>query len=81
VRDPTVETGIALVQVGDNGEKQILAVPGANARLSIEDVRAARTTIDDEAVTISHVANDVRDLGLGPTLAPLVQHDQWPRER
>jgi ribokinase len=55
VRDPTVETGIALVQVGDNGEKQILAVPGANARLSIEDVRAARTTIADATVLLAQL--------------------------
>jgi ribokinase len=45
VRDPTAPTGVALVQVDRAGEKQILAVPGANARLTSGDVRAAAATI------------------------------------
>src|SRR4051812_4699957 len=32
VRDATAPTGVALVQVDESGEKQILAVPGANQR-------------------------------------------------
>src|SRR6187431_717193 len=45
VRDATAPTGVALVQVDHSGEKQILAIPGANARLTSDDVRAAAPTI------------------------------------
>src|SRR5258706_15844149 len=41
IRDPAAFTGVALCQVGGNGEKQILSAPGANARLTAHDVRAA----------------------------------------
>ena len=41
VRDSSAFTGVALCQVGGNGEKQILSAAGANARLSADDVRAA----------------------------------------
>nr|MDQ3624503.1 PfkB family carbohydrate kinase [Verrucomicrobiota bacterium] len=45
IRDAGAPTGVALVQVDDSGEKQILAVGGANCRLTPADVRAASETI------------------------------------
>ncbi len=51
VRDPTELTGVALCQVGGDGEKQILSAAGANARLSVADVRAA-----DDALRATRVA-------------------------
>jgi len=44
-RDAEAPTGVALVHVGDSGQKQILAVPGANSRLTPQDVHAARQLI------------------------------------
>jgi ribokinase len=41
VRDPSAVTGVALCQVGGDGEKQILSAAGANACLSADDVRGA----------------------------------------
>ncbi len=45
IRDPAAPTGVALVQVDDSGEKQILAVPGANQRLTPADVQRAADVI------------------------------------
>ena len=45
VRDPEAPTGVALCQVGNGGEKQILSAAGANARLSAADVAAAAEAI------------------------------------
>src|SRR5687767_9022578 len=38
-RDQKEQTGVALILVGEGGEKQILNAPGANRRLSVNDVR------------------------------------------
>ena len=40
-RDPEAPTGVAVIQVGRRGEKQILTAPGANRRLSARDAERA----------------------------------------
>jgi ribokinase len=45
LRDATAPTGVALIHVEAAGEKQIVAVPGANARLTSEDVRGVEGLI------------------------------------
>ncbi len=45
VRDAEVEHGIALILVDPNGENAIAVAPGANARLTPEDVERAETAI------------------------------------
>jgi ribokinase len=52
IRDPTEPTGVALCQVGGNGEKQILSAAGANARLCVEDVRAAADALRSTRVVL-----------------------------
>jgi ribokinase len=41
VRDPEAPTGVALIMVDDEGQKQIMTAPGANQRLTAEDVEDA----------------------------------------
>jgi ribokinase len=41
LRDPHAPTGVALIMVDQKGRKQIMAAPGANRRLSADDVNAA----------------------------------------
>ena len=38
-------SGVALITVDDNGENTIIVVPGANGRLTVEDIEAARGLI------------------------------------
>jgi ribokinase len=45
VKDRRASTGVALIHVGAEGEKQILVAPGANLRLTTADVRRASGTI------------------------------------
>jgi ribokinase len=45
VQDPVLQTGIALVMVDWQAEKQILTAPGANAWLTIADVKGATSAI------------------------------------
>jgi ribokinase len=45
VRDPDLQTGVALIMVGAGGEKQIAWAPGANHALRISDVEAARDAL------------------------------------
>ena len=52
VRDSSAFTGVALCQVGGNGEKQILSAAGANARLSADDVRAAGDALRSARVVL-----------------------------
>jgi ribokinase len=41
IRDPDAPTGVAVIQVDRQGEKQILTAPGANRRLSAADAERA----------------------------------------
>jgi len=52
VRDRDAPTGVALVQVNASGQKQILAVPGANARMTVENVRAATSMLTGAQVVM-----------------------------
>jgi ribokinase len=52
VRDPVAFTGVALCQVGGDGEKQILSAAGANARLSADDVRGAADALRSARVVL-----------------------------
>ncbi len=45
VRDETSPSGVALIMVDERGENLIAVAPGANGRLSVEDVEAARNAI------------------------------------
>jgi ribokinase len=45
IREATAPTGVALIHVDAAGEKQIVAVPGANALLTPDDVHAAEKVI------------------------------------
>lgn len=51
-RDEGAPTGIAIIQVGDGGEKQILTRPGANLELSTADIRAASELIRGARVVL-----------------------------
>lgn len=47
VRDPDAEHGVALILVDSGGENAIAVAPGANARVSAEDVDRAEAAIRD----------------------------------
>ena len=47
-----VPTGTAFITVGEDGENQIVVSPGANARLTPDDVAAAGTALAAAAVTL-----------------------------
>src|SRR5204862_244294 len=49
-RDATAPTGVALIHVNGRGEKQILAIGGANGKVSPREVRAARRLIESAKV-------------------------------
>src|SRR2546423_5944685 len=46
VRDEEAPSGVALICVSEGGENAIVVAPGANSRLSSEDVDAARPAIE-----------------------------------
>jgi ribokinase len=80
VRDRSAATGVALIQVGARGEKQILTAPGANLRASTDDVRAAATAIRHARVllaqlelplgTVTEAVNIAHDAGVRVVLDP-----------
>jgi ribokinase len=43
--DPSAASGIAMIILDEQGENSIVVAPGANGRVSLEDVTAARTLI------------------------------------
>jgi ribokinase len=54
-RDPDHATGVALIMVDEEGENVISVAPGANARLSVEDVEAARAAIESADVLLTQL--------------------------
>jgi len=50
--DKRVATGVALINVDEDGEKQILVAPGANLRLSAGDVKRAGSLIQNARVLV-----------------------------
>src|SRR6202022_3234015 len=78
VRDPEAPTGVALCQVGNGGEKQILSAAGANARLSAAGAdRAATPGARERAGS----AGDHRHRGHRPGLGPRGRGDAARRRR
>ncbi len=49
---PGVSTGVALIAVQADGDNSIVVSPGANARLSADDIRRAETALTSAAVTL-----------------------------
>jgi ribokinase len=52
IADPEAASGVALITVDSAGENSITVAPGANARLSPEDVEGARAAIKDADVLL-----------------------------
>ncbi|HEX5840748.1 MAG TPA: ribokinase [Anaerolineales bacterium] len=69
VRDQIDHTGVALVMVGGDGEKQILSVPGANDELSVDQVRRAAAAIQAARVLLTQLEVPLETLLLAARLA------------
>jgi ribokinase len=55
LRDDDVPTGVAVIQVDERGEKQILTAPGANLRLSTDDVLGGAVAIRAARVVLAQL--------------------------
>jgi ribokinase len=55
VRDTEASTGVAVIHVDEQGEKQILTAPGANRRLSPDDVQDAGALIRSARVVLTQL--------------------------
>jgi len=51
-RDPEAASGVALIQVEQTGQNSIAVAPGANGRLSPDDVRAAKDAIESASMVV-----------------------------
>jgi ribokinase len=80
ISTPGVASGCALIQVDGRGENSIVVVPGANARVTAEDVRTARELIAGASCvvlqleiplgTVEYAINLCRELGIFTILDP-----------
>jgi ribokinase len=69
IRDSEAPTGVALVQVDGTGQKQILAVPGANSKVTAADVRGASEVIRHAKVLLLQLEVPLEAVCLAATLA------------
>lgn len=69
VRDDTKHTGVALVMVGEGGEKQILTAPGVNRELSVDQVRRAASAIQSAKILLTQLEVPPEALLLAARLA------------
>mgnify|MGYP001822556186 CR=1 FL=1 len=68
-RDPAEATGVALIVVDANGENAIAVAPGANARLTVEDVESARQAIHDADIVLVQLETPLEAVERAATLA------------
>lgn len=69
VIDEKERTGVALILVGEGGEKEILTAPGANLRLSVDQVRNAATMIQSAQILLAQLEVPLEALMLAARLA------------
>jgi ribokinase len=68
-RDDAAPTGVALIMVDRSGEKQILTAPGANRRLTEDDVAAAKETVASAKVLLAQLEVPLPAVALALRLA------------
>lgn len=69
VRDKDDPTGVALIMVGEGGEKQILTAPGAKRDLSVEQVHRAANPIQSARVLLTQLGVPLEAILLAARLA------------
>lgn len=80
IRDTTTPSGTALIFVDDDGENMIVVAPGANQKLTVSDVDAARSVFEGAKVmilqlevpleTVVHAAELAKQNGMTVILNP-----------
>jgi ribokinase len=69
VRDRKEATGVALILVGEGGEKAILSAPGANLQFNVHQVREAARAIQSAAVLLLQLEVPLEAVMLSAQLA------------
>lgn len=73
VRDPEVQTGVVVVQIDEQGEKQTLSAPGAMKRLSVEDVEAATDALKSARAVLMQLEVPVETVTAAARIARSVE--------
>jgi len=68
-RDETAPSGVALIFVADDGENSIAVASGANARLSPEDVEAAREAVTSSAALVCQLETPIETVTAAAKIA------------
>lgn len=55
VRDRTAATGVAVIQVNQQGQKQIQTAPGANRQMTVADIQAAAAALRSTQVVLTQL--------------------------
>jgi ribokinase len=69
LRDQEGQTGVALILVGEGGEKEILTAPGANRRVDVGQVRDAKTVIQSARMLLTQLEVPLESVMLAAQLA------------
>lgn len=69
VSDEKEPTGVALILVGEGGEKEILTAPGVNRQLSVHDVHEAATVIESARILLTQLEVPLEPVRLAARLA------------
>ena len=69
VRDPEAASGVALISVDESGENAIAVAPGANGRLSVEDVEAAAQLIETADVLLLQLETPIEAVERAASIA------------
>jgi ribokinase len=68
-RDPEAPSGVALILIGEKGENMIVVAPGANARLSVQDIHAAKEALLSADVLVVQLEVPLESIEVALSLA------------
>lgn len=68
-RDATAPSGVALIFVSKNGENSIAVAPGANGKLTVSDVMAARDVMASASVCVMQLETPLATVGAAAKMA------------
>ena len=67
--DAKEPTGVALILVGEGGEKEILTAPGVNRQLSVDDVHKAATVLQSARILLTQLEVPLEAVALAAQIA------------
>ncbi len=72
ITDPSSPSGVALITVDDKGENSIVVAPGANSKLSKEDIEQAKAALEEAEIILMQLEVPMETVEYAAALAAIL---------